>query len=795
MSGKRLAVWWTWGVGASLALTLIGIEARAGGAGANFAFLYSGFEVSPDGAMLAYPLLAYDQSGDPLSEIWISKADGSEKRRVASLPGPWDVHWLDANHVAATYFDSNRIHLLPLTGGKPTMLSLTDDFQWAQPAIAPDGRYVAFSAVQKKPTREVGVFLLDVSTGEVKRVSTEVVKSFVDWSPDSKRIVYGVGAYEKDYKLTILDVPSGKPTDTGCLGVGARWSPDGQWIAYTGNILRGGSWFSGVPCDGSIVKMKVATKETTVLTEPPVNIYDDNTGRWEAAGAIYPVWSPDGMRIAYRRIHRVMNKDHQGDVREDQIWVMNADGSGRKQVWQNFAPYAWARDGRSLFIKDEKGITQVALDSGARHQIASWTLPEAPKLGEADFTTITAPGARVKSARITPEYAKALLTLAAAARGIYANTLHADVPAVVGVTVTKNSSAQTSLWNDGESEMFLTVTSMDKLAPPQQSGTFNIYGICHELGHMAMYRRIRVIGLPEGIGEGWAYYAGSAVTDEVYKLLGPKLWPVPYDYRKDGLERLGQQVSDPEAVKDPTTRAAAAFYQAHQRYGAEKLFAAMNQATTDKPYGKDLMPRFVEALVKITDDDSARGLFPKDLVTATMQWRTADREITDKTVEGQISVPDATGVTLRYDSGKSDGMRSTAGAGHAVVFKHPSGAWAVDAVEMYGMRYGETEPPKDNFSIFLCDQDFNVVKELQEPYRKLTYGDKPEWNRFEFEPVIVPEGFYVCVFFDPTYTKGFYMHFEKGHQKIHSRSALPWSFVQDVEYDWMIRVHVKQLGG
>ncbi len=432
-------------------------------------------------------------------------------------------------------------------------------------------------------------------------------------------------------------------------------------------------------------------------------------------------------------------------------------------------------------------------------------------LARLDKQSVTSPGARVTYTGITPEYARAILAVAETARRVYAEILHCDMPPVVDVTATLEESGQTALWTDGESRMFLTVTSMDDLAPPQQSGVFNIYGICHEMGHMALYRRIKVLGLPEGVAEGWAHYAGSVVTDEVYKQRGEEVWPIAYDYRADGLARLKRQAADEEALTDPTTKAAAAFYQAHQRYGVEKVFAAMNQATSTplglktegrpfdfaqgKPSGNQVMPRFVSALVKLTGDTSARTLFPRDTMESRVDWQTAHRKITDQAVAGLMSVRDATGVLLKYDDGQSDGMTSTAGAGHAVVFKRPTGNWAVDAVEIFGSRYGAPEPPKESFSIYICDQDFNVIREIEEPYSKLSYGDEPKWNRLEFDPVKVPEGFYICVSFEPTASRGFYVHYDKGEEKIHSRSALPWTFVHDVEYDWMIRAHLRKAGG
>jgi hypothetical protein len=436
------------------------------------------------------------------------------------------------------------------------------------------------------------------------------------------------------------------------------------------------------------------------------------------------------------------------------------------------------------------GVCLVALISAAGVWAGAAKAP--PNARPPKEVTLTGPGVQLHAVGLPTAYARAMLNVTSAARRIYADTLHCDVPETVQVDVTCDSSRRTALWNDGESQVFLVLRSTDDLAPPARSGYFQLYGLCHELGHMTMYRRIRVLGLPAGIGEGWAHYAGSVVTDQVYAQLGQKAWPIPYDYRADGLARLSKQAKG--GSSDATTKAAAAFCRAHVKYGPAKVMAAMTEGTTGKPYGREVMPRFVAVLVKSTGDEAARDLFPAELLAPKVEWQTAQRQITAQSTAGVTSTPDATGVLLKYDVDHSDGMRSTAGAGHAVVFARPAGEWAVEAVEMYGSRYGEDTPPADNWSIFLCDQDFNVLKEIQEPYAKLEQSD-PKWYHFDFDPVTVPEGFYVCVFFDPTATKGFYMHYEKGHATKHSRAALPYTFVADVDYDWMIRVHLRKPSG
>jgi Tol biopolymer transport system component len=779
-----VAVYLTWGSVAAIA--------QAPSDPIVFEFLGAGFAVSPDGARIAYPVLAYDDTGDPITEVWTANADGSGPKRVGRVPGVRSVWWAGGDRLAATQIDADRVYFLPVAGGEPTSVSLTAAFKWMTPAPSPDGKWVAFNAVQREPG-EFGVWLLETATGAIKRLSKDTVRSFVAWSPDSTRIAYGVGDYEKDYRLTVVAVEAAQATDTGLQGTAPAWSPDGKSLAYTGNVARGGSWWGGIPTDGSILNTNLETKQTTVLSDAPVNRTDEQTKEWEITGSFLPAWSPDGRSIAYVHSHQVINNSAGTQTSENEIWVATADGSSRRKVWGQRGSFAWAPDSKSLLIKGEQGLTRVAVDTGESRQIVTWALPTPPQLTEADYQTMTVPHGSIKYARVPEAYAKAILTVATTARDTYATTYKCDMPDTIGVTVTRSPSEQTALWTDGESHMFLTVSSMDALAPPPQSGVFNIYGICHELGHIAMYRRIEEIGLPAGVGEGWAHYAGSVVTDAVYAKHGAKLWPEPYDYRADGLARLRQQ-ADRGGGDDPMSKAALAFYGAHERYGAAVVFAAMNEATRGMPLGKDVMPRFVAALAKLTGDKYSRDLFPEEIVSAKVQWQVGDRRITDRTVEGVTVVKDATGVLLRYDTDHSDGMLSTAGSGHAVVFRRPAGKWAVDAVEMFGSRYGETEPPKEDFSIFICDQDFNVIKEVREPYAKLVYGEEPKWHHFDFAPVTVPEGFYVCIFFNPTYTKGFYMHYEQGHVKSHSFSALPWSFVQGYENDWMIRVHLREEG-
>lgn len=751
-------------------------------------FLWSKFGVSPDGKQIAYPLPVYDTYSDTATQIWVSNLDGTKKRRVASVSDIQGVEWLDNSQLVCTKSHSNTFQIVSLNGKqRKVLLPETNEVCW--PVISPDGKWIAVSTYNSKLDK-MGIFLFNIKSGTLKTLATGVVKRFVSWSPDSKKIAYGEGDYQKDYKLIIVDVQTGEVSDTGKLGVGADWSPNGRLLAYSGNVVKGGSWMDGVPVDSSIVIMNTATKETKTITPAAVNNYDAKTGHWEISGAILPLWSPDGSKIAYRKKYSIVDNNN-SSLDEDQIWVINADGSKPRKLIDKWSPFVWSPDSKAILVKTASGIDRVAADTGKSKSLIAWKTPIAPEMSE---QTIGYGGSEAKFKGVKLEYAKALLTIAVEANHVYADTFGFDMPKKLTLNIEKTPNGRTQLWTDGDSQMFLNLKSSEDLAPPTQSGVYNIYGMCHELGHMAMYRSIKMIGLPEGVGEGWAHYAGSVVVDHVYKKLGKNIWPQPYNYSEvEGIARLAKSASNADAEKDPTIRAALVFYKAQQQYGEDKVMTAMKDALQGEPMGKDVMPDFANALVKITNDASARAFVPDEFLNPKVNWKSSEREINEKTTQGQMQVPDQAGLWLKYDDGNSSDRDrlSSAGAGHAVIFYAPDGSWAVDSIQLYGSRYGEAEPPKDNFSIFICDQDFNVIKTIEKPYATFDTGE-PKWYTMSFDLVKVPRGFYVCVYFAPTANKGVYVYYDTDVAMSHSRSALPWTFVYDVQgkYDWMIRSHL-----
>ena len=122
------------------------------------------------------------------------------------------------------------------------------------------------------------------------------------WSPDHSLIAYTVG----DGGLPPIYTMRANGSQVKQIGNGLepRWSPNGSKIAYH----RWAS-FNGGPTQSDIYVMNA--NGTNVIRLTVDEAFDGN-----------PTWSPDGNRIAFVS-HRSGN---------DEIWVMNADGTGQAKI-------------------------------------------------------------------------------------------------------------------------------------------------------------------------------------------------------------------------------------------------------------------------------------------------------------------------------------------------------------------------------------------------------------------------------------------------------------------------------
>ena len=395
------------------------------------------------------------------------------------------------------------------------------------------------------------------------------------------------------------------------------------------------------------------------------------------------------------------------------------------------------------------------------------------------------PHVKVDYTGIEVTAARALAETLAAAREVYVNDYGFDMPETVRLRATVDPQADTKLYNDGVDLLFLKLKSKDDLRKPSVSGYFHLYGMCHELGHVAMYRLLkRRDWMTSDAAEGWAHYAGSRVVDRVYEMKGDALWPDSYDYRVDGTHRLNSALAagHPSGVDS----AAGEWLLLEEILGRRSLrdvFVLWNSAPVDpgKPAGA-----LLAALVKSCQGKEA---------ALTAWWafaapRFTERKLVSTFSPAVIGAERLTGkpVVLPLDVGVKDGQMSFGGAAVWRSFKVPdSGEWYIRAISVFGERYGDA--PDLKFDVVLADSDWGVAKTWEHSYAPFADADF-QWVRVEVPPTRVPAAFNVGLDFHATGSDGVYVGYDsrtKGDSAFGEPGAVGKPYAKG---NWMIRVEL-----
>lgn len=400
---------------------------------------------------------------------------------------------------------------------------------------------------------------------------------------------------------------------------------------------------------------------------------------------------------------------------------------------------------------------------------------------------------RTKHAAVTytgidERHAEAIAQTAEAARAAAARDFGFDMPETVKVTVSAKPSGGVRLFTDGQDHFFLSIRSEKDLRRPSETGIFHIYGLCHETGHLAMYRPIRDHGwMTTAAAEGWAHYLGSRLVDAVHAAEGEKLWPDQYNYLADGTQRLNGQLARDKL--SPVVKGAALWKELVEIVGDKgvaPIFAAWGKAKIDPT---DPGSALRKALLAANADKRLGKWWNKAeplLVFKRPRSGFAARTAKPSELSGRP-------VERAHDDGVQAGTKSIAGGGHAVKSQIAGHDWYLTSVRIYGSRYGYPRPPREDFHVWLCDKDFKVIADLPFPYSSFTRG-QPKWVTLRVpRPINVPREFILCVGFNPTRTKGVFV----GHDKEasgNSLTGLPGRGSRAFgRGDWMIRASLNRL--
>jgi dipeptidyl aminopeptidase/acylaminoacyl peptidase len=298
--------------------------------------------ISPDGHYIAYTITMRDQPGRPYGQLWVMDLNTAKSVRLggdkpASAP-LWsnDSKWIafrgedgDKHGLLIAHPDgSDTTFLTALVGTNSPLPGTGKDFTWS-----PDGKRIAF--VSSTPGEGA-----DQASGDPMVITRYLYK------PDAGE---GMTRFNDNQRLHIFVVEVAskqvRQLTTGNFDEHSiDWSPDGKQLVFASNREPNQDEFFNY----DLFTLQLADNSIHRLTATEYCEYD-------------PRWSPDGKSIVYLGTRRGLT-DRETTMEDTHVWVMNSDGSNRREIGsadaidnRQGAPQ-WAPDGSAVYFSvQERG--------------------------------------------------------------------------------------------------------------------------------------------------------------------------------------------------------------------------------------------------------------------------------------------------------------------------------------------------------------------------------------------------------------------------------------------------------
>jgi hypothetical protein len=135
--------------------------------------------------------------------------------------------------------------------------------------------------------------------------------------------------------------------------------------------------------------------------------------------------------------------------------------------------------------------------------------------------------------------------------------------------------------------------SLDDFLPPDKSRKNNIYGLCHEIGHLCMHNtnHNRNNWMSYDYRESWADYFGNMLIDSIHTELGIDFWPEPHDYKQyAGMEFFIHRIEKDNPKLLSFNKAGLFWYELGNEIGFSRIFSffeSIESQKVDNPGAKE----------------------------------------------------------------------------------------------------------------------------------------------------------------------------------------------------------------
>ncbi len=139
----------------------------------------------------------------------------------------------------------------------------------------------------------------------------------------------------------------------------------------------------------------------------------------------------------------------------------------------------------------------------------------------------------------------------------------------------------------------LEYKSLDAFLSPKAGGKNNIYGLCHELGHLCMHTITTNTNnwMSYNYMESWAVFFGNCVIDSVEQVLGTDFWPEPYNYLEfSGTDYMKKRIERNDSALIDMNKSYLFWMDLNSKIGFENInsfFKSIDEEKVRNPNAKD----------------------------------------------------------------------------------------------------------------------------------------------------------------------------------------------------------------
>ena len=342
--------------------------------------------LSPDGTKLLYAVTQYNLAENRgISFLWLKDmATGEERCLTDNSSTNHSAQWLDNESFAflSNRTGSSQVWAMDIEGQNLRQLTSFDKDVEGYGIAGDHAFYV--QRVKVAPLKGADKYA-DMDKSKVRIYDDLMVRHWDYWDDGSYLHIFA--ADYADGKISegvdiigadkAYDAPLAPYFDTAEI----RLSPDGSLLAYTCKPLTGTEY--ALSTDSDIFLYDFATKATRNLSKEAASRIDEKFVGYDK----YPVFSPDGRKIAFRSQRRPGNEADQ-----QRLWVYDLDTDECRYITRNHdicaTEVVWDGNEAMFFVLPWRATHQIAhidLEGNLKHITA----------GDHDINSFTMAGGRI----------------------------------------------------------------------------------------------------------------------------------------------------------------------------------------------------------------------------------------------------------------------------------------------------------------------------------------------------------------------------------------------------------------